>query len=85
MERAAGPDTPVGQPEIRERPGSDTSVLEELRFHWGEAYDIRSEGGQCTARRRDGKGGTLADPLPEGLRLRIVADYSAMPVPRDLP
>jgi hypothetical protein len=31
--------------------------------------------GVCTARRRDGKGGTLTDPLPEGLRLRIIADY----------
>ena len=38
-----------------------------------------------TAQRRDGKGGTLTDPLPEGLRLLILADYAAMPVPRDLP
>lgn len=39
--------------------------------------------GICTAWRRDGKGSTLADPLPEGLRLRILADYHADPVPRD--
>jgi hypothetical protein len=39
--------------------------------------------GICTARRRDGQGSTLADPLPEGLRLRILADYHADPVPRD--
>jgi hypothetical protein len=38
-----------------------------------------------TARRRDGRGGTLADPLPEGLLLAIRADYAALPVPRDLP
>ena len=38
-----------------------------------------------TARRRDGRGGTLADPLPEGLLLAIRADYAASPVPRDLP
>jgi hypothetical protein len=38
-----------------------------------------------TARRRDGKGATLADALPEGLRLQIVADYERLPVPRDLP
>jgi len=37
-----------------------------------------------TARRKDGKG-TLADPYPEGLALRIQADYAAMRVPRDLP
>ncbi len=59
--------------------------LEELRFHWGSAYDIGHGGRVYTARRRDGRGGTLADPIPEGLRLRILADYAAMPVPRDLP
>jgi len=59
--------------------------LDELRYNWGEAYDIAADGGMCTATRRDGKGGTLADPFPEGLRLRIVADYGADPVPRDLP
>ncbi len=37
------------------------------------------------ARRKDGKGRTLTDALPEGLRRRIVADYDADPVPRDLP
>ena len=37
------------------------------------------------ARRKDGRGGKLADRLPEGLRLQIMADYERMPVPRDLP
>jgi hypothetical protein len=60
-------------------------TLDELEFHWGSAYDIAVIDGMWTARRRDGRGGTLADPLPEGLRQRIVADYTAMPVPRDLP
>jgi len=59
--------------------------LDELRYNWGEAYGIAADGGMCTATRRDGRGGTLADPLPEGLRLLILADYVAMPVPRDLP
>ena len=63
----------------------DADELDELRFHWGSAYDIGADGGVYTARRRDGKGGTLTDSLPEGLRLRILADYAAMPVPRDLP
>jgi hypothetical protein len=62
----------------------EAGELDELRFHWGSAYDIDVTGGTWTARRRDGRG-TLADPLPEGLRLRILADYAAMPVPRDLP
>jgi len=63
----------------------DTGTLEELEFHWGSAYDIAFTGSTWTARRRDGRGDVLADPLPEGLRLRIQADYTAMPVPRDLP
>ncbi len=63
----------------------DGGALEELRFHWGEAYDIAIAGGMWTARRRDGRGGTLASPLPEGLLVLIRADYAAMPVPRDLP
>jgi hypothetical protein len=60
-------------------------VLAELEFHWGSAYHLAVTGGICTARRRDGKGGTLTDRLPEGLRLLILADYATMPVPRDLP
>jgi hypothetical protein len=67
------------------RAEGDTDALDELRFHWGSAYDIDADGGVYTARRRDGKGAPLTDPLPEGLRLRILADYAVMPVPRDLP
>ncbi len=37
------------------------------------------------ARRRDGRGGALADPSPGGLLLAIRTDYAACPVPRDLP
>ena len=59
--------------------------MEELEFHWRSAYDVGAAGEVYTARRRDGKGAILADALPEGLRLRIVADYERMPVPRDLP
>ena len=67
------------------RAEGDTGALEDLEFHWGSAYDIAFADGMWAARRKDGRGGTLADPLPEGLRLRIQADYAAMPVPRDLP
>ncbi len=65
--------------------GPGYGPLEDLRHHWGEAYDIRAEGGRWTARRRDGKGDTLASPRAAGLWERIVADYCADPVPRDLP
>jgi hypothetical protein len=67
------------------RADKDGGALEELELHWGSAYDIATVGGVWTGGRKDGRGGTLADPLPEGLRLRIQADYAAMPVPRDLP
>ncbi len=63
----------------------EVGALDELRFHWGEAYNIALVDGMWTARRKDGHGSLLTDPLPEGLRLRIQADYAAMPVPRDLP
>ena len=74
----------MGRAEAR-RAEADVGELEELKFHWGDAYYIGADSGRYTARRRDGKGAPLADPLPEGLRLRIQADYAAMPVPRDLP
>ena len=61
------------------------AALDELEFHWGSAYHIAVVDGMYTARRLDGRGAPLADPLPAGLRLRIQADYAAMPVPRDLP
>ncbi len=61
------------------RAESDARTLDELEYHWGSAYHIAVTGGAWTARRRDGKGGTLTDALPEGLRLRIVADYDADP------
>jgi hypothetical protein len=63
----------------------DPGALAELEFHWGSAYHLAVLGGAYTARRRDGKGGTLTHPTPEGLRLQIQADYAAMRVPRDLP
>jgi len=74
----------MGRPEVTHAE-AEAGPLDELRFHWGSAYDIGAAGGVYTARRRDGKGATLADALPEGLCLRIVTDYARMPVPRDLP
>jgi hypothetical protein len=58
--------------------------LELLEHHWGEAYSISRCGGQYTAIRRDGKGGTLAAPDRDGLDGKIRADYNADPVSRDL-
>ncbi len=61
------------------------AALDELEFHWGTAYHIAVADGMYTARRMDGKGTPLTDPLPAGLLLRIQADFVALPVPRDLP
>jgi hypothetical protein len=63
----------------------DTGALEGLRFHWGSAYEIEADGEEYTARRKDGKGAPLTDPLRAGLQQQIQADYVAIPAPRDLP
>jgi hypothetical protein len=59
--------------------------LEDLRFHWGSAYDFDRVGGEFTASRRDARGGTLTDLAAAGLLGKIRADYAADPVPRDRP
>ena len=79
---APAPERPRSRGQVRP---ADADALAELEFHWGSAYHLAVIDGACTARRRDGKGGTLTDPTPEGLRLQILADYAAMRVPRDLP
>jgi len=55
--------------------------LEDLRWHWDEAYDITWDG-RFHARRLDG-GGTLDAGTALELRQRIRDDYRARPVPRD--
>ena len=63
----------------------DAGALEELAFHWGSAYHVAIAGAVFTATRRDGRGTRLTDSSPEGLLRQIRDDYSALPVPRDLP
>jgi hypothetical protein len=62
-------------------------ALDELRYDWGDAYEIGldDDSGVWWARRRDAKGGRIEAPAPDGLRKLIVEDYTFMPVPRDLP
>jgi hypothetical protein len=58
--------------------------LEDLRWHWGEAYVIECFGlGRWLAQRRDGRGTIRADSALL-LRDMIVADYMASPVARSL-
>jgi hypothetical protein len=56
--------------------------LADLRWHWGEAYLISGIIGYWRAERRD-DGRTLTADDPEKLRQATIADYTAMPVPRD--
>ncbi len=74
---AATPETPATCRAARSLPLFACRLVE---LHEGDLDD-----GVWTAWRKDGRGSMLADPLPEGLRLRILADYAAMPVPRNLP
>ena len=67
------------------QPAEQGGALEELRFHWGSAYDIGADGERYTARRRDAQGTLLTGSSPEALQLKIKADYQAMPVARDTP
>ena len=58
--------------------------LEDLRWHWGEAYVIECYGlGISVAQRRDGRG-TLRADSPVLLHDMIAADYREWPVGRDL-
>ncbi len=53
-------------------------ALDDLRWHWGSAYDITFDGKSWTAKRY-GTGRMLANDTPYGLRDMIVTDYSAHP------
>jgi hypothetical protein len=64
----------------------DQYALEALRWDWGDAYEIgRDDERGWWARRRDGLGGDLTAPDPDGLYEAIAADYALKPVPRSAP
>lgn len=64
--------------------GDDWS-LDELRWHWGSVYMINYRGlGRWVVERRDNYE-TLSADSAGALLIKIRADYSARPVPRDLP
>lgn len=54
--------------------------LAELRWHWGDAYEIAWTGAFRAARRDSGS--VLTAGSAEVLRLLIRADYGHRPVPR---
>lgn len=58
-------------------------ALQQLRHHWGDAYDIEQTGPRTwLAARRDGGGALHANDADE-LERAIGRDYLARPVPRD--
>jgi hypothetical protein len=56
--------------------------LVELRYHWGEAYDIAWSRGMFRATRLDNRAAVNATTAA-GLWEAIRDDYTAKPVPRD--
>jgi hypothetical protein len=59
-----------------------TADLDDLRWHYGEAYLIELIGGRWIAQRRDSHA-TMSAEGPDQLLGLIRADYAAHPVPRD--
>ena len=55
--------------------------LEDMRWHWDEAYKIGSQDSRFRAGRLDGRGSLEAGTAQE-LRDLIRADYAERPVPR---
>jgi hypothetical protein len=56
--------------------------LVQLRYHWGEAYEIGWDDGTFWFRRRD-NGAMLQCRTAVALWGEIRRDYTSMPVPRD--
>lgn len=61
---------------------SRDDALEELRWHWGDAYEIETGNGEWRARRRDGLDGWMTEGSADELHTRIVDDYTTRPVRR---
>ena len=57
-------------------------ALDDLRWHWGDAYEITDMPG-WRARRRDGKGDWITAPDAGTLADRISQDYTQEPVSRN--
>ena len=78
-EHGARPSGPLEEHEARIR----GQQIENLRWHWGEAYKITWTAGAFRATRRDTGTEVSARTAAETHQL-IRDDYSANPVPRDV-
>src|SRR5258705_9611354 len=61
---------------------TDGAALDDLRWHYGEAYLIELIGVRWVAQRRDSHA-TMSASSPDRLLDLIRADYAVHPVPRD--
>ena len=64
------------------RAAADAAALDDLRWHYGEAYLIELIGRRWVAQRRDSHA-TMSASSPDELLGLIRTDYAAHPVPRD--
>lgn len=60
---------------------TDAAALDDLRWHYGEAYLIELIGDRWIAQRQDSHA-TMSAGSPDQLLGLIRADYAARPVPR---
>jgi hypothetical protein len=60
---------------------TDGAALDDLRWHYGEAYLIDCLSDRWIAQRRDSHA-TMSADSPDGLLAKIRADYAAQPVSR---
>jgi len=69
--------------EVHDRAPDDVRdrELEDMRWHWDQAYQIGRQDGRFRAHRLDGRGSLEAGTAQE-LRDLIRADYAERPVPR---
>lgn len=58
-------------------------TLDDLQFHYGDAYAIAEAHGRFTATRADGLGGPIEAPTPTALAGLLREDYRLRPVPRE--
>ena len=70
QETAAGPG--IGEAAV--------NALDALRWNWGSAYQIETDGDTWRARRLDRLGGWMEADSAEALRSQVVSDYMTKPV-----
>ena len=74
-----------GAPQASETSAAEDPALSALMYGWGDAYKLWQDSEGWHARRRDGLGEVMTEDQHDALRKVMWDDYTAKPVPRDLP